>query len=126
MSAAAGSERPEVRIEPVFYECFLAGFREPVHVDVLRLIGDFLHTLAIETFYWVGAESRGLPGLRSDASAVARDLEHLAEFLGDLGGGICDVEPSSEESDLRREAEGWSARLGCLAGEIRAVVEATE
>ncbi len=119
MSATSGADRPEVRVEPVFYESFLAGFREPVHVDVLRLMGDFLHTLAVETFYWVGEESRGLPGLRSDASAVARDLEHLAELLEGMGRPPLEVHRSPEELDLCRAARGWAGRVQRLAVEIR-------
>jgi len=128
MSAATRTSppapHPEVRIEPVFYESFLAGFRDPVHVDVLRLMGDFIHTLSVETFYWVREECRGLAGMQSDLAAVAADLEHLVEFLRGLGGGICEVEESPEEAELRREAEAWAQRLGRLAGEMRAAVEA--
>ncbi len=128
MSAATPSDRPashpDVPIEPVFYETFLAGFRDPVHKDVLRLMGDFIHTLTVETFYWVREECRGIAGIQSDLAAAAKDLEHLVEFLRGLGGGICEVEESPEESELRREAEGWADRLGRLAGEMRAAAEA--
>ena len=116
--------RPQLRIEPVFYESFLAGFREPGHVDVLRLMGDFIHTLTVETFYWVREECRGLAGMRADLAAAAADLEHLVEFLRSIGGGICESQESPEESELRREAEVWAERLGRVAGEMRAAVEA--
>ena len=118
MSAAnpAGS----AHLEPVFREVFLAGFREPIHVDILRLIGDFLHTLAVETFYWGGEEPRTLPRLRGDIAAAATDLDHAARFLGRLGEEPIEARVSSgEEAALCREAEVWAERLGRLVGEMR-------
>ncbi len=110
----------------MFYESFLAGFRDPVHVDVLRLMGDFIHTLIVETFYWVREECRGVAGMREDVAAAARDLEHLVEFLRALGGGICEVGETPEEAELCREAEEWAERLERVVGEMRAAVEADE
>lgn len=63
-------------------------------------------------------------GMQSDVIAAAADLGHVAEFLQALGRGIRAVEESPAESGLRREAEGWAERLGRVAGEIRAAVEA--
>ncbi len=73
MKAADVSSAPY--LEPVFRETFLAGFRDPIHADVLRLVGDFLHTLAVKTFYWDREEPRTLPRLRGDVAAAATDLE---------------------------------------------------
>ncbi len=134
MNAGSRSEPPEPRpqprieprIEPVFRETFLAGFRDPVHVDVLRLMGDFLHTLTVETFYWVREECRGLAGMCDDLTAAAADLDHLGEFLRALRGGICEVEESPEEAELHGEAGRWAERLERVAGEMRATVEEVE
>ena len=120
MTVASATSGPH--LEPVFYEAFLAGFREPIHVDVLRLLGDLLHTLAVETLYWQGEEPRTLPRLQSDVAASATDLEHLARFLGRLGEEPVEARaPSPEEAALCREAEGWAERLGRLVGEMREV-----
>jgi len=130
MSAAIHADRPAPRPQPpleaVFYESFLAGFRDPVHVDVLRLMGDFIHTVTVETFYWTREECRGLAGMRCDLAAAARDLEHLAEFLLEIGGGIFEATATPEECALRREADRWAERLGRMAGEMRAAVEAAD
>ena len=117
---------PEVRMEPVFRETFLAGFRDPVHRDVLRLMGDFLHTVTVETFYWLREECRGLAGMQADLAAAASDLEHLVQFLRALGGGICEVPETPEEAELRRQSERWAERLGQVAGEMRAAVRSAD
>jgi len=87
-------------------------------------MGGLLHTVTVETFYWLGEEHRGLAGMRCDLAAAAADLEHLAEFLRAVGGGVCAVEESPQEAALHREARRWAERLGRVAKEMRAAVEA--
>jgi hypothetical protein len=87
-------------------------------------MGDFIHTLTVETFYWLGEECRGIAGMRSDITAAAADLDHLAEFLQALPRGVREVQETAEESELRRDAAGWADQLGRLARRMRAAVEA--
>ncbi len=121
MSGDAG-----IALEPVFRETFLADFREPAHVEILRLAGDLLHTLAVETFYWLGEEDLGLCGLRRDLTAAAADLDHLVSYLQAIAwtpaGGLHDPPGPSEEVTLRRAAEAWAERVGRVVGEMREAV----
>jgi hypothetical protein len=109
----------ELGLERVFYESFLAGFREPVHSDVLRLMGDFIYTFAVETFYWLGEESLGLPGARRYAAAAADDLENAAEVLRGIRDEPVEARGSEEESAFRRAAGRWAARIEDLVIEMR-------
>jgi hypothetical protein len=108
----------------VFRETFLAGFREPVHADILRLIGDFLHTLAVETFYWTGEEHCGHPDVSSSIEAAAEDLGHLGELLQEVS-TVARVVPVSEgDAGLCRKAERWAERLRELILEMTMAVAA--
>jgi hypothetical protein len=129
MSAARSAGHPPLpqahsRLEPVFRETFLAGFREPVHADILRLIGDFLHTLAVETFYWTGEEHCGHPDLSRSVEAAAEDLGHLAEHLQEIATVPRVVPTSEEDSGLCRKAERWAERLRELILEMSMAVAA--
>ena len=118
------ASRPEVRIEPVFRETFLAGFRDPVHADILRLMGDLIHTLTVETFYWLGEECRGVAGMQSDLTAASVDLDHLVDFLQEIGGATRELEAPLAERSLGLKARQSAERLGPMADEMRAAVRA--
>ncbi len=96
-------------------------------MEILRLAGDLLHTLAVETFYWLGEEDLGLRGLRKDLTAAAADLDRLVGYLQAIAWtptGRLDDEPQlSEELALRREAESWAENLGRLGGEMRGALD---
>ncbi len=105
--------RPEIPIEPVFYErtCRLPRprpRRRPAPHGRLHSHRDRRDLLL---------DPRRVPRagrMQSDLAAAAADLEHVVEFLRRLGGGIFEVEESPEESELRGTAERWAERLGRL------------
>ena len=106
---------------PVFRETFLFYVTLSPYADALRLVGDFLFTLVLDSYgRW---PSYPESATRTELRAALADLRHLEGFLGSVGREHELSSLAREDVPLSQLAATLSAHLGTIAAALAGALD---
>lgn len=101
---------------PAFRETFLMYFTPPGYAAALRMVGEMLHSMILESYNpWPGWPESST---RTELRAAVADLRHLQGFLASVGQERKLSSLDVEDAFLSNLAAKLAPQLGKLAGWI--------